>query len=436
MTEQALEALLAERIGLDAASIGRDEIARALSRRMEATGVADPAAYLAWARDDAGEWDELVEHVLVPETWCFREPAAFAVLANHVRQVLATRPRARLLSMPCATGEEPCSMAMAVLGAGIDGRRVEVVGVDVSARALAAARRGVYGVRALQLVPDDLRARFLEPDSAGARVTDEVRRMISFARGNLLRAEAIAPARSFDVIFCRNVLIYLAEPACRLVVMSLARLLADDGLLVTGHAEGTRFVAPAFESCRLPGVLAYRKAVPGNDPPSLRFGEASSALPSRDGDRIVGGAALQSRQDPGHGGRGRPPSAPAGSDGAASSRVGLGADAPAPPTLEEARVLADTGRLDDARAACALVLAARPADAEAHHLAGVIALARRDPAAAEVAFRRAVYLAPSHHEALLHLALVCDARGARAEAARLRRRASLGRNQGPTASRS
>ena len=426
MTEQALEALLAERIGLDAASIGRDEIARALSRRMEATGVADPADYLAWARDDAGEWDELVEHVLVPETWCFREPAAFAVLADHVRQVLATRPRARLLSMPCATGEEPCSMAMAVLGAGIDGRRVEVLGVDVSARALAAARRGVYGVRALQAVPDDLRARFLEPDAAGARVTDEVRRMISFARGNLLRADAIAPARSFDVIFCRNVLIYLAEPARRTVVLSLARLLADDGLLVTGHAEGTRFVAPAFESCRLPGVLAYRKAGPGTH----------GALPSRDRDRIVRGGALQGRQDPGHQERERPPAPPAGTDGALPSRVGGGEVGRALPTLEEARVLADAGRLDEARAACALVLAARPADAEAHHLAGVIALARRDPAAAEVAFRRAVYLAPSHHEALLHLALVCDARGARAEAARLRRRASLGRDQGPNASRS
>jgi chemotaxis protein methyltransferase WspC len=429
VTERDLEVLLAERIGLDAESIGRDELRRALSRRMEATGAADPAAYLAWAREDAAEWDELVEHVLVPETWWLREPAAFPVLVDHVRQVLATRPRARLLSMPCATGEEAYSMAMALLDAGIDGTRVEVLGADVSARSLAAARLGVYGKRSLRLVPEPLRARYLAPDPGGARVTEDLRRLVGFTRGNLLQAAMVAPPHSLDAIFCRNVLIYFAEPTRRHVVAGLSRLLAADGLLVTGHVESTRFVAPAFESLRLPGVLAYRRAVRGH----ARARPVGDGRARASGDpHGNGGAWADARR--GHATPVEPPRGAGAPLAPLQARPGQGRRAGPPPTLADARALADAGHLDEARAACAVVLASRPGDADAHHLAGVIALAQHDAAAAEAAFRRAVYLAPSHEDALLHLALVCEARGARDEAARLRRRAALGRERGLTAS--
>jgi chemotaxis protein methyltransferase WspC len=397
VSTRELEERLAERIGLDAGSIGRDEIARALARRMEATGAADAASYLEGAERDAAEWDELVEHVLVRETWCFREPKAFDALAGHVRRFMASRPAGplRLLSFPCATGEEPYSMAIAAIEAGIDPRRVEVLGADLSTRAVAAAREGVYGSRSMRLVAPAVRERWFTDDPGGARVAEDLRRAVRVERANLLQAGALEGAGPFDAIFCRNVLIYLSVPARRRVVAALARLLASDGLLVTGHAEVLRFVVPDFESCRIPGVLAYRRARPAAAVAAATPRASSvTALPLR---APTASAAGSAHRVPFHTAR------PTTQD---TTRV----DAPAPATggpngvertLADARALADAGRLTEARDLCSGVIAASPLLADAHHLLGIVALAER----------------------------VLDARGAREEASRMRRRAGRARER-------
>jgi chemotaxis protein methyltransferase WspC len=425
VSTRELEARLTERIGLDAASIGRDEIARALARRMEATGTADAAAYLARAERDADEWDELVEHVLVPETWCFREPKAFEALANHAQRVMASRPAGplRLLSFPCASGEEPYSMAIAAIEAGIDPRRVEVLGADLSARAVAAARAGVYGDRSMRLVAPAARDRWFTDDPDGARVVEDLRRAVRVERTNLLEAGALEGAGPFDAIFCRNVLIYLSVPARRRVVAALARLLAPDGLLVTGHAEVARFVVPDFESCRIPGVLAYRRARPAGAVAAAAARASSVApIPLR---TPMASAAGSAHAVPFHKAR------PTRRD---TTRVDpltppTGGPNGAEQTLVEARALADAGRLAEARNICAGVIAARPLLADAHHLLGIVALAERDLVVADAALRRVIYLAPGNHEAMDQLACVLDARGAGQEAARMRRRAGRARER-------
>jgi chemotaxis protein methyltransferase WspC len=113
-------------------------------------------------------------------------------------------------------------------------------------------------------------------------------------------------------------------------------------------------------------------------------------------------------------------------------------DAPAPATggpngvertLADARALADAGRLTEARDLCSGVIAASPLLADAHHLLGIVALAERDLVVADAALRRVIYLAPGNHEAMELLARVLDARGAREEASRMRRRAGRARER-------
>ena len=108
---------LRETIGLDAGSIGRGVVERAILDRQTAAGAADAIAYLARLRSSKEELQALIEAVVVPETWFFRDPGAFDALSSVVRHgavPMATEPL-RLLSVPCSTGEEPYSMAMALL---------------------------------------------------------------------------------------------------------------------------------------------------------------------------------------------------------------------------------------------------------------------------------------------------------------------------------
>jgi chemotaxis protein methyltransferase WspC len=417
------EALLADRIGLEVASIGRDEVDRAVRRRMEETGCGDVVAYLGHVVDSETEWEELAELVLVPETWFFREPAAFDLLAARaaVHASSGSARPFRVLSLPCATGEEPYSAAMTLLDVGLRPARFHLEAVDVSRHAIAAARQAIFGVRSVRQVGPDRLERFFEADGDRWRVVEDVRRLVRFARGNLVDPQLMAGAEPFDVVFCRNALIYLSGTARRQVVAALSRLVRDDGVLLTGHAESLRLVEPAFASARVPRTFAW---VPRQAAPDRLVRERVAAPTRERAAHAVGRPAEPSRTGsgplPGHAPRG--------------DLAGTATARNTPPVVEgpatllaQATRLADAGQLEEARALTARLVQAWPGEAPAHYLAGVIASSLGQHADAEAALRRAVYLDPGHEQALLHLAFLRARRGDVAEAGRLRRRASLAR---------
>lgn len=140
--------LLKASMGLDAASIGGSAIERAVLERASACGVAGPDAY--WQRVCASpvELQELIEAVVVPETWFFRDREAFSTLVRLARDAswaTHTGGVRRILSLPSSTGEEPYSIAMALFDAGVPADRFSIDAVDISAQAIALARTGVYG---------------------------------------------------------------------------------------------------------------------------------------------------------------------------------------------------------------------------------------------------------------------------------------------------
>jgi chemotaxis protein methyltransferase WspC len=139
-----IEDLLRRTIGMDAESIGSASIERAVRLRMRSLGLRELEDYEHLLEEPGPEWNELVESLVVTETWFFRDPA---VLAAFVRLVvedwLPAHPAVplRLLSIPCASGEEPYSLVMALLDAGVAPERFLIDAVDISARALARAER-------------------------------------------------------------------------------------------------------------------------------------------------------------------------------------------------------------------------------------------------------------------------------------------------------
>src|ERR1700686_360801 len=207
--------LLKETMGLDPASVGSSTIERAVRLRMAGAGIGRLEDYWQQVRSSKDELQELVEAVVVPETWFFRDREAFAVLVRlATEEWLPTHGTAalRALSVPCSTGEEPYSMVMALLEGGFSREWIQVDAVDISSRALARAKLGEYGPNSFRGEDLDFRTRYFRQTARGYSVAKWLSDMVTFRQGNLLSAELNFGQEPYDVIFCRNLLIYFDGP--------------------------------------------------------------------------------------------------------------------------------------------------------------------------------------------------------------------------------
>ena len=381
--------LLRETIGLDPDSIGQPTVERAVLERQAACGVPDVRSYCARARASKDELQALVESVVVPETWFFRDPGAFDALSSVVRHgalPMATEPL-RLLSVPSSTGEEPYSMAMALLDAGVPSARFQVDAMDVSQRALEHAVAAVYGRNSFRGSGTLAREHHFEAVPLGRRVCQRVRRQVRFRHGNVLVSPFFPGRDRFDVIFCRNLLIYFDRRTQDRVIDELGALLKPEGLLFVGSSEGGLALSHGYVSAKLPMAFAFRRAhaVKPQRPPAPRPVAAAAPRP-------------------------HPVLMPAAAEPVAVS-------------LDDARRLADQGQFDEAAALCDAYLHAHGPTAPAFCLLGLVHDAAGRTDEAEVCYRKALYLEPRHEEAITHLALLVERRGAADEAQVLRNRA-------------
>ncbi|MFM9437481.1 chemotaxis methyl-accepting protein methylase, partial [Janthinobacterium sp. CG_23.3] len=262
------QALLRQATGLN---LSKASAERAVRQRMELRAIADSDHYLAGLGAD--ELAELVELVVVPESWLFRDPQAFHAATAFVQQRLAgagVRP-VRILSLPCAGGEEPYSMAMALRDAGVPAAAYSIDAIDLSAACIARARRGVYGRNAFRGGDTAFRERHFSHLGAGEyRIDDGLRAQVNFRQGNLLRLGEAVTAGYYDVVFCRNLLIYFDKATTKAAIATLAALLADDGILLAGYAEVPAYCQHGFASMAYKQAFALRKksAEPAAAPPA------------------------------------------------------------------------------------------------------------------------------------------------------------------------
>jgi chemotaxis protein methyltransferase WspC len=396
--------LLARRIGLDPASLGAAALPAAVAEGMRALGLTDPVAYAGALIDRPEAFDALADRLVVAETWFFRGGELFAELARQTAALpaLAGRPF-RALSVPCSSGEEPYSLAIALLEAGLPPGRWAVEGIDLSPRLIEVARRGEYREFSFRQTDPALRERYFRPVGDRWELSDRVRGLVRFRVGNLLAPTFAADVPGpYDLVLCRNLLIYLTPAARRQALAALERLLAPGGLLAVGHAEPQVLAGRPFRRTGAESLFLFRHE-PAPVDCGLKRGPAADAAGSpRRGAPAASAAGFRSRN---------PQSAPA----------------PAPLPAEEgglarARRLADAGRLDEALAECQSHLQRAGASADAYCLLGVIQQARGDTGAAAAAFRRVLYLARDHREALTHAMLLAAQRGDGAQASALRER--------------
>ena len=444
--------LLKQTMGLDAASIGDSAIERAVQQRLTAGDVEDRDAYLDFVRSSETELQELIEAVIVPETWFFRDHEAFGALGKVVLEEWLpahSEGTLRLLSAPCSTGEEPYSMAMALFDAGLAGSRFHIDAVDISARALAQARRAFYGRNSFRGRNLRFRDRYFQPGPQGHHLAEAVRQQVHLRRANLLDGDTQPDRQRYDIIFCRNLLIYFDRPTRDRVIQALGRRLTDQGLVFVGAAETALMLNHNFVSAKLPLAFAFRRAntasraqpaAPGSrlkKPSGEGTGPTTHAgfqanlvgrVPSRGEQDVFEQAATPAKdvlrpeliRSPGSPLQVRPglkPVLPA------VDKPGVEAKAQPKADLEQAQRLADEGRLLEAAELCETHLRDGGHTAKAFFLLGLVRDAAADVAEASEYYRKALYLEPNHYEALMHLACLTEKTGDPAGAQVLRNRA-------------
>jgi len=219
-----------------------------LARRLRACGLRSYGAYLALVKEDAAERQHMLEAMATGETSFFREPDHFLHLESEIAPGLRRARRAglrdgrvRVLSAACSTGEEPYSIAMALRAAlpPAEGWSAEIDALDLSSRSLEIARRATYPIERAREIPQDYLKSFMLRGTgelaATMRVARPVRGMIRFRQQNLLTLPK--PSTPYDMIFCRNVLMYFSPDDRRKTVERLIEQLAQTGVLFVGHAE-------------------------------------------------------------------------------------------------------------------------------------------------------------------------------------------------------
>ncbi|WP_434728779.1 CheR family methyltransferase [Pseudomonas soli] len=406
MSEQRFFRFLQERIGLDVESVGAAMVERALRQRCTLVQAADLDDYWLRLQQSSDEQQALIEAVIVPETWFFRYPESFTALAGlaHKRaaELAGARPL-RILSLPCSTGEEPYSIAMALLDGGLSPGAFRVDGIDISPSSVAKGEQALYGRNSFRGSELAFRERHFSPSGDTHRLDERVRQQVSLQAGNVLDPALKAREGLYDFVFCRNLLIYFDVPTQQRVFEVLKRLIHAQGVLFIGPAEGSLLARLGMRPLGIAQSFAYVRQDDAPPPVAkpLPVARQPVAPPSP---RLV---AL-------------PPRA------AKSSAV----PAAPVPAQGEAQLLAliarqaNAGENQQARADCERYLRQFAPKAQVYYWLGLLSDTEGDAAQAITHYRKALYLEPQHPEALMHLAMLLAAQGDDAGARRLQERAA------------
>ncbi|MCP1514909.1 MULTISPECIES: CheR family methyltransferase [Pseudomonas] len=397
-------AFLKERIGLDVASVGEAIIERAVRQRSKAVEARTPDDYWQHLQRSHDEQQALIEAVIVPETWFFRYPESFATLARLACTRLAeiNQMRAlRILSLPCSTGEEPYSIAMALLDAGLAPHQFKVQGVDVSPLSVERARRGVYGKNSFRGGDLAFRERHFTEHGDGYHIAERVREQVRLQVGNLLDPALLASEASYDFVFCRNLLIYFDQPTQQQVFDVLKRLTHVDGVLFIGPAEGSLLGRHGMRSIGVPQSFAFSRHVEPTKPaptfvPTPRPQRSAAPIPAKPRPFSTVSAQVMPIQ-------------------VSPSEAGT--------LLSRIATLANEGKSAEARAACEQYLSNHPPAAQVFYWLGLLSDVEGSALQAQGYYRKALYLEPQHPQALMQLAALLESQGDRAGARRLQARA-------------
>ncbi|MEB0039567.1 CheR family methyltransferase [Pseudomonas sp. MH10] len=409
-------AFLKDRIGLDVASVGEAIIERAVRQRSVLAKSQDIEGYWQVLLTSATEQQALIEAVIVPETWFFRYPESFATLGKlaqaRLAELMGVRPL-RILSLPCSTGEEPYSIAMALFDAGLIAQQFQIDAVDISPLSIEWAQRGVYGKNSFRGEQVEFRDRHFSADADGFLISERVQTQVNFQPGNVLDPGLFATQPAYDFVFCRNLLIYFDLATQQRVFNVLKNWTRVDGVLFIGPAEGNLLSRLGMRSIGVAQSFAFSRHADSVPEPVASFVAPAFSRPL---------TPVPWPPTP------RPmvamPSKAAAAQRASDGRVVVNTDAA--DLLSTIATLANQGNSAEARAACERYLQLYEPVAQVFYWLGLLSDLGGQSAEALGLYRKALYLQPQHPEALAQLAALLASQGDLMGARRLHERAARG----------
>jgi chemotaxis protein methyltransferase CheR len=238
-----------------------------LAERAASNGCTSFREYFAVLRFETSgcEWQALVNEMTVNETYFMREDYQFEAMVRSLLPELLERRRAgtplRIWAVPSSSGEEAYTIAMFLLERwpALADWDVEIVSSDIDTRILAQAQRGVYSQRAVQHVPAAWLQKYFTREGSSYRISDTLRDAVAFTQVNLNDAQDVAAYRDFDIIFCRNLLIYFDDVSRRRAAESFYDVLRPGGFICLGHSESMSRISSLFRIRKFPDAIVYQK---------------------------------------------------------------------------------------------------------------------------------------------------------------------------------
>ncbi|HHI92358.1 MAG TPA: tetratricopeptide repeat protein [Gammaproteobacteria bacterium] len=420
--------LLYKSIGLHSDTVGESSIDRAISQRMHVTNCSNASAYYKLLKGDKQELGELIEEVVVPETWFFRNITPFEVLRDNALNIYANTGKSeknyplKILSIPCSSGEEPYSIAMVLNNSGMKKGDFIIDAIDISARALKKSRRAVYGKHSFREKEMDFQDKYFEPVRSEFRLLKDIRDCVSFRQGNII-TDPISPADEYyDIIFCRNLLIYFNRETQRKMLNKLSLMLKCGGLLFVGHAESGQIDKNDFTKIRIAKAFSFRKKMNDkfltspakcNDQPVNKLRDIYDQLVEVTKKDIELSKKINNPKYK---------STKNNKNDVSGKNIGNY-------FFEKIDLLINENCLLDAFRLCEKFLEEQPEDSDAYYYLGLISNLRGDSAGAEELLRKAIYLSPGHCNALALSADLAEKRGDEDSAKSLRRREQKARKR-------
>ncbi len=406
-------AFMSNTIGFDINRIGTCSAIRAAQKAL-----ASFKAITAETRTSEELWNQIIhsaqcrqlfiESIVVSETWLFREPKVFQHINSTVCHRLKTQPKVTILSAPCATGEEACSIALSLFESGHSQTQFQIIGTDISQLAIRQARKGMLTENALRTVDEARRRQWFSSTPEGWEVAAKVQKTVDFVDLNLLTVNAAQKLLhladgQFDLICCRNLLIYLTKPARKKLIRALESLLKPGGELVVGAVEPAILPASDWEPTG-PLTFSYHKRSLPSQIQQKQTPDTGYSISSCAQENLGGLTAMTSTM------------------GSVKTAVA--------PTLsrkiiEEVDACANAGDIATAIQLCQQALRSDGTQTDLLYTLAMLHQTMGDYKISQKLLEKAVYLEPRHQGALLSLALIAKEQGDTAAERRYRRSASL-----------
>jgi len=239
-----------------------------LIERIEATDSGNFRNYFITLRfETSGEEIQTLTNLMtVNETYFFREEYQFKCLVTSILPEITMRKKShgpiRIWSVPSSSGEEPYSIAMYLLEywPGISQWDVEIISSDIDTKIIAQARCGFYSPRSVQNLPNNLLAKYFRQSGDGYQMTEDLREAVEFTKVNLMKPADVRGYRGFDVIFCRNLLIYFDDLSRRQAADTFFDALNPGGFLCLGHSESMSRISSLYQVRKFADAVVYQKS--------------------------------------------------------------------------------------------------------------------------------------------------------------------------------